>query len=185
MVLDVLQRGLLCSHFERQHRATNSKACAQKLVAPLLFVCSLPSGLYRRPRSYTESADLSHFEEMRERSRAFGFRQFTAGGELHPALRTLMDCHIVCTGPTCKCMGSRHLSCTIKGPRWKLGNRRDAREKAQGFGLAMLSSHLLGAMLWMRRNSRLKLDLVLKPESNMAVVTDFPLIIKVQACSMR
>ncbi|GAB5430429.1 MAG: hypothetical protein Devi2KO_38880 [Devosia indica] len=52
------------------------------------IIGSLPSGLYRRPRNYTGSADPIPKDG---RSRADVHKDtITAGGELHPALRTLI-----------------------------------------------------------------------------------------------
>ncbi len=52
---------------------------------------SLASGLYRRPRSYTGSADPGVFEKRK------ALAGYTAGGELHPALRTPDQA----SGPAC------------------------------------------------------------------------------------
>jgi hypothetical protein len=82
------------------HSRTSTQGYKRQLTTPrnwsqLCCLCVLFHPDYTvGPGITPDLLDLSQFEEMRERSRAFNFRQFTAGGELHPALRTLFNSHI-------------------------------------------------------------------------------------------
>jgi hypothetical protein len=77
---DALQQSCITHQGERQDDITPSEHKGKSL-----YGChSLSSGLYRRLRLlFTESA-------VKNGSRACGTKPHTAGGELHPALRTIL-----------------------------------------------------------------------------------------------